>query len=88
MFIIKIVYRECNTYACDMIFLKEYYWDTIIKSNSLSHDSFNCKKFPNTLIKPFPTQRNILNEHIGQVFDYKDVPYFENIIAKTKEITC
>ena len=43
-----------KSYGHDQMLLKKYFWPWF-KIHNLSHDAYNCEKFPHT--KPFPTQR-------------------------------
>lgn len=41
-----------------------------------------------SISRPFPTPRNRLFEHIGQVFDYREVPYHESVVEHAVEQRC
>ncbi|MCL4416425.1 MAG: hypothetical protein M1365_06990 [Actinobacteria bacterium] len=71
--------REWNNrdvYSADLHFLADIIWPEV-KYKQLAHDSYCCDRFPNT--KPFPTKRNMLYQHVGQVFDENDEPRLSDI---------
>mmetsp|Transcript_28150 Transcript_28150/g.38699 ORF Transcript_28150/g.38699 Transcript_28150/m.38699 type:complete len:560 (-) Transcript_28150:12-1691(-) len=58
-----------DEYMADLHFLDKQIWPDI-KNSQLSHDSYCCDRFPNA--RPFPTQRDMTYQHVGQVFDDRD----------------
>ena len=84
----KHVYYSAK-FATDMEFLREVYWDGVIKPHSLSHDSYFCDKYNDTLVQPFPTPRNSLYEHVGQVsFISINVVYTMYLLVCFNKIVC
>ena len=63
-------------YGLDLTFLNEKVWPAV-KHDQMSHDAYSCGKFPNA--HPFPTQRPANYQHVGQVFDDKDVARLTDI---------
>ena len=40
------------------------------------------------ICRPFPTPRNEVYQHIGQVFDYRERKYPESIVENAREVIC
>ena len=55
----------------DLRFLEESVWPDI-EHKQISHDSYCCDRYSNT--HPFPTRRNKVYQHVGQVFSHRDEP--------------
>ena len=49
-----LLYSARNHYGADQNLLTKYVWPWV-KNQAVSHDSYLCKKYPNT--RPFPTRR-------------------------------
>lgn len=64
-------WEERDAYMDDLRFLEKAVWPDI-ENQQISHDSYCCDRFKNT--KPFPTRRNKLYQHVGQVFSHSDEP--------------
>ena len=64
-------WEERDAYMDDLRFLEKAVWPDI-ENQQMSHDSYCCDRFKNT--KPFPTRRNKLYQHVGQVFSHSDEP--------------
>lgn len=60
-----------DEYMDDLRFLEDAVWPDI-EHKQLSHDSYCCDRYSNT--HPFPTQRNKVYQHVGQVFSHSDEP--------------
>jgi hypothetical protein len=65
-----------DEYMADLHFLEQRVWPEI-KYKQISHDSYCCDRFPNT--KPYPSRRNKIYQHVGQVFDSHDRPRLMDI---------
>eukprot|EP01135_Chromosphaera_perkinsii_P005342 Nk52_evm23s343 gene=Nk52_evmTU23s343 len=55
---------DMDTYMGDQTFLKEHIWPVAQKRGYTAHDSYRCKKYPNS--KPFPTRRTSLAHFVGK----------------------
>ena len=61
----ELLWASRKKWGPDQSFLRKYVWRWA-KKDTLSHDSYHCKKFSNT--KPFPTRRKSdLNNFVGAV---------------------
>lgn len=65
-----------DEYMADLHFLEQRVWPDV-KDIQVSHDSYCCDRFPNTM--PFPTKRPYTYDHVGQVFDAFDNPRMMDI---------
>lgn len=65
-----------GSYGGDLQFLNTVVWP-IVKDNQLGHDAYTCTKYPNS--RPFPTKRPGNYQHVGQVFNAKDLPRMADI---------
>lgn len=64
-------WKNRDEYSSDLHFLEEIVWPEV-KDKQMSHDSYCCDRYPNT--KPYPLQRFMTYQHVGQVFDQYDNP--------------
>lgn len=71
-----LAWENKNEYMADLHFLHDILWP-LIKDKQLAHDAYCCDRYPNT--KPFPTQRSVNYQHVGQVFDEFDRPRLTDI---------
>lgn len=69
-------FKNRQSYGGDLQFLGEKIWP-LVKNDQIAHDSYSCKKFPNS--HPFPTKRPDDFQHVGQVFDEHDNPRMGDI---------
>jgi len=73
-----------NIYWEDMAFLRDVVWRRV-QGIQMSHDSFFCKKFPDS--KPFPTRR-FYSEHVGSVYSGDDSPMSGVDLSKESPMEC
>jgi len=62
-------WRDKDAYIADMNFLGTMVYPKI-ENNIIAHDSYHCDRYTNS--HPFPTRR-FGWEHVGQVFDARDI---------------
>ena len=65
-----------DEYMADLHFLEQQVWPEI-KTTQVAHDSYCCDRFPNA--RPYPSQRDMTYQHVGQVFDEHNNPRLMDI---------